>query len=401
MLLVDLCGVACVRKRQGSERFIGPRGHGVLPVLVLGLAAFAGLPAQSGRSDIPAYLSGINRDGAGAYLTTSPAGSIQKADMVFKDPIMTSGIASDAGLILPDGRKVAMKSDKKPDEGTPDEDRVTRGQKKDRIVSVFPVSPPKYFSAGSILDRTSFIFKPVSKASRDLAFLKPKIVGKEIQIAEVFYKKKPVQADNTVPVEIASLVNNKKADILATAYADATPDYARESPFDSILKKDDGSGRFVPQIGPNDHAWAADPLPPTVFSAKEQDCLSSAIYFESRGEIIKGQAAVAQVILNRVRNPAYPDTICGVVYQNEDWRNRCQFSFACDNIIDKIWNRDNWKTARDVAMAVTAGKIWMPEVGSATHYHATYVHPAWARTMKRVARIGQHIFYRTYGGGWS
>jgi spore germination cell wall hydrolase CwlJ-like protein len=110
---------------------------------------------------------------------------------------------------------------------------------------------------------------------------------------------------------------------------------------------------------------------------------------------------VAQVILNRVRNPSYPDTICGVVYQNKKWRNECQFSFACDNIPDIIWSRARWLTAKDVAMAVTAGKIWLPEVGSATHYHATYVKPDWAPTMKKVAKIGLHIFYRTYGGGWS
>ncbi len=157
----------------------------------------------------------------------------------------------------------------------------------------------------------------------------------------------------------------------------------------------------MPEIGPKDHAWAATPLPPIVFNAEEQDCLTRGIYFEARGEEIKGQAAVAQVILNRVRNPAYPKTICNVVYQNEDWKNRCQFSFACDNLLDRILNRDSWKVAKDVAMAVTAGKIWLPEVGSATHYHATYVHPAWARTMIRVARIGDHIFYRTRYGGWS
>jgi len=110
---------------------------------------------------------------------------------------------------------------------------------------------------------------------------------------------------------------------------------------------------------------------------------------------------VAQVILNRVRNPAYPKTICGVVYQNKDWRNRCQFSFACDNIKDRVNSERHWKMAREVAMATTAGKIWLTEVGSATHYHAVYVRPAWGKSMKKVGRIGLHLFYRTYGGGWS
>jgi spore germination cell wall hydrolase CwlJ-like protein len=72
------------------------------------------------------------------------------------------------------------------------------------------------------------------------------------------------------------------------------------------------------------------------FPTKEQKCLAEGIYFEARGEKVEGQAAVAQVILNRVRNPTFPNTICGVVYQNDTWRNRCQFSFACDGIRDRI-----------------------------------------------------------------
>lgn len=70
-------------------------------------------------------------------------------------------------------------------------------------------------------------------------------------------------------------------------------------------------------------------------------------------------------------------------------------------IRDLIYSRGHWKTAKEVALAVTSGKVWLSEVGSATHYHATYVKPAWAKTMKRVGKIGLHIFYRTYGGGWS
>jgi len=150
-----------------------------------------------------------------------------------------------------------------------------------------------------------------------------------------------------------------------------------------------------------DHSWAANVLPASVFTAPEQKCLANAIYFESANEPLKGQAAVAQVVLNRVRNPTFPNSICGVVYQNEDWRNRCQFSFACDRIPDLVWSRSKYKTAKEIALAVTAGKIYLPEVGDSTHYHAAYVRPAWARTMKKVSRIGLHIFYRTYYGGWT
>ena len=149
------------------------------------------------------------------------------------------------------------------------------------------------------------------------------------------------------------------------------------------------------------HAWLANPLPSHAFKKTQQNCLARGIYFEARGESELGQAAVAQVILNRVLNPAYPSTICGVVYQNKKWRNRCQFSFACDGIRDRIRSQRAWKMAQKVAKGVSNGDIWLDDVGDATHYHANYVRPRWARTMKRTDRIGRHIFYRTKGGGWS
>src|SRR5690606_4966325 len=126
-------------------------------------------------------------------------------------------------------------------------------------------------------------------------------------------------------------------------------------------------GRFIPPVKEGDHAWMSRPLPPAVFSAAEQKCLATAIYFEARGESLKGQAAVAQVVLNRVRNPAYPSTVCGVVYQNQHLRNRCQFSFACDGRKDRITSPAHYKVAQEIAMAVTAGKIFIPEVASSTH----------------------------------
>ncbi|MCA1370824.1 cell wall hydrolase [Bradyrhizobium sp. BRP14] len=369
---------------------------------IIGLALFLGFPSAVAYSDLATFLSGINRGGERwrMYMTQSPAGSVHEVEMVFADPITTGALDGGAGMTMPDGSRVALTAETK-HQGTPDEDRVTRKLKKGRVVAVSPVTPPKDFTAGSILQRTSSLMEPVFDGPERMIFAKPKIKGKEIEIATAFYRKKPPKLEPGLSPMLAKLVTNDKPDILATAYVRLEPDYARESPFDSILRKDKNGGRFIPDIAPDDHAWAATPLPATVFSKEEQTCLAEGIYFEARSEPVKGQAAVAQVILNRVRNPTYPKTICGVVYQNKAWRNRCQFSFACDMIRDLIYSRSHWKTAKEVAMAVTAGKIWLPEVGSATHYHATYVKPAWAKTMKRVGKIGLHIFYRTYGGGWS
>jgi len=206
-----------------------------------------------------------------------------------------------------------------------------------------------------------------------------------------------------VPTLLASVVAREKAeaDVSALAYAPVEAALNRQTPFDSILREEKpAKGRFIPPIGKEDHAWAATPLPTSTFSAQEQKCLAEAVYFEARGESLKGQAAVAQVVLNRVRNPAYPATVCGVVYQNVKWRNRCQFSFACDGKQHRVNEIRQWHTAQDIAKAVSNGQIWQVDVGSSTHYHAVYVKPRWARTMVKTQKIGLHIFYRTRGGGW-
>jgi spore germination cell wall hydrolase CwlJ-like protein len=133
----------------------------------------------------------------------------------------------------------------------------------------------------------------------------------------------------------------------------------------------------------------------------QRKCLAEGIYFEARGESETGQAAVAQVILNRVRNPVYPNSICGVVYQNMQWHNRCQFSFACDGIPNRIRSPYAWRVATRIANNVLDGKIEVEDIGDATHYYADYVRPNWASRMIRMDKIGAHIFYRTKKGGLS
>ena len=150
-----------------------------------------------------------------------------------------------------------------------------------------------------------------------------------------------------------------------------------------------------------DHDWVANPIPASARTASQVRCMAEAVYFEARSEPIRGQLAVAQVVINRLKNPTYPGTVCGVVYQNQQMRNACQFSFACDGMREVINDRDAWVIAEEIARASLNGEaIWLEEVGAATHYHATYVRPSWARQMQRMALIGVHVFYRTYGGGW-
>ena len=125
----------------------------------------------------------------------------------------------------------------------------------------------------------------------------------------------------------------------------------------------------------------------------EENCLARAVYFEARSESELGQVAVAKVILNRVKDPEYPNTICGVVYQGSGRRNSCQFSFACDGLPDDVKSASAWANAKRVAKMTIAGDAKVAALTNATNYHADYVKPKWAKSMKRLVKIGRHIFY--------
>ncbi|MGE0008406.1 MAG: cell wall hydrolase [Parvibaculaceae bacterium] len=125
----------------------------------------------------------------------------------------------------------------------------------------------------------------------------------------------------------------------------------------------------------------------------EENCLAKAVYFEARSESELGQLAVAKVVLNRVKDPNYPKTICGVVYQGSDRRNSCQFSFACDGLADEVKNKAAWEHSKRIAKKAIAGDQTIRVIGAATNYHADYVRPRWAKEMRKLIKIGRHIFY--------
>ncbi len=141
------------------------------------------------------------------------------------------------------------------------------------------------------------------------------------------------------------------------------------------------------------------PAPAFAFKAhtnNDSDCLAQAVYYEARGEGEDGMRAVAQVILNRVRHPAFPKTICGVVYQGAMQQTSCQFSFACDGSLSRPVEAWAWRRAKDVAQAALSGYV-MKSVGSATHFHALAVDPRWSSNMVKIATVGQHTFYQFQG----
>ena len=133
--------------------------------------------------------------------------------------------------------------------------------------------------------------------------------------------------------------------------------------------------------------------------AKAERCLTDAIYFEARGEAVRGQIAVAQVVLNRAFSGYYPTTVCGVVYQNANRHLSCQFTFACDGIRDVVKEPDMWERAKRIAKASLDGRLWLPEVGKSTHYHAYWVRPSWVNEMKKMYKYGVHTFYRPRAWG--
>ena len=128
------------------------------------------------------------------------------------------------------------------------------------------------------------------------------------------------------------------------------------------------------------------------------DCLTAAVYYEAGSQSYEGQAAVAQVVLNRVRHPAYPRTVCGVVFQGSERTTGCQFTFTCDGSLSRAASPAGWARSRAVASAALNGRV-AASVGTATHYHADWVAPVWASRLVKVSQIQNHIFYR-WTGAW-
>ncbi|MEA2886743.1 MAG: hypothetical protein QOD11_1103 [Bradyrhizobium sp.] len=133
--------------------------------------------------------------------------------------------------------------------------------------------------------------------------------------------------------------------------------------------------------------------------SRHEKCLAEAVYFEARGEAVRGQIAEAQVVMNRAFSGFYPSTVCGVVYQNKHRHLACQFTFACDNVADVVREPDMWDRAKKIAKAMLDGQLWLPEVAKSTHYHAYWVRPSWVHEMKKMYKFGVHTFYRPRAWG--
>ena len=132
-------------------------------------------------------------------------------------------------------------------------------------------------------------------------------------------------------------------------------------------------------------------------AARATDCLAAAVLYEA-GDDAEGQRAVAQVVINRARHPAFPKSICGVVFQGSERTTGCQFTFTCDGALNRRWSDAAWERARGIAIDMLNGATF-PQVGLATHYHTDWVRPYWSPTLDKLAQVGTHLFFR-WPGSW-
>jgi spore germination cell wall hydrolase CwlJ-like protein len=287
------------------------------------------------------------------------------------------------------------------------------GEPGDRSVSSFAT-----FDVDPAL-RASRLYFSIDPMGQKLAALEPWAPGEEPQfedfntadrrvIAAADPLSRPASAAGESGFKLASLPPDGLGQGRDGILLDAPVERADLPPISSDPIAKDDAGRGGETVAPKGEVTGEDKRPMSPAErlkldeksrAKAEKCLAEAIYFEARGEPALGQIAVAQVVLNRAFSGKYPNTVCGVVYQNSHRHLACQFSFACDGIRDVVREPDMWERAKKIAAEMLDGKLWLPEVGKATHYHARYVHPGWVREMKKMHKLGVHIFYRPRAWG--
>lgn len=376
--------------------------------------------APIGKADATSYAAAASNefDRWMTRIVASPRGSEIAPSLIFDEATNLRGasIALASGAA---GEKAALVQLPHVQSGVkgPTGVRVNRAGKGDLKITRLAGHSPLAPAAGEIGETTSFLSADLATGYPTVAFVRPQPLPDDgiTRLAKADpdsdLSVDSVITGSTDPfAKVDSRTNQFVARSAAAASASMMTGYAAElpssikRPFDALF----GLGKSLPNtggvpkdIGRREHAWVNVALPENSTSKRQRQCLAEAIYHEARSEPIDGQIAVAQVVLNRVKNPTYPGSICGVVYQNKHWRNRCQFSFACDGKRDRIRDKASWKIAEQLTDEVLNGEHWLDEVGSSTHYHATYVNPRWARTMIKRKQIGLHIFYQTHNGGWT
>jgi len=416
------------RKRPKGVRYYGPFG---LSVLVMGL-----IPRSIGYQDLVALMARQSEvsQRARAHMMASPFGTIHSATFSFPQPV---------GTQIPDPPSYQLAS-----VGTYDPE-TTGALGRDPFGSAPASRPPREFPTinrrlkGDLLvNRPHNDEAPPAESTRDLtpgrvktvSFSRPADANSAEPLAtpqsdtedesraavrlgrlyfgnmlsegigtieawpadeEVVIETPPAHDPDIKRTVLASISSNDFNFETTSAPVDGTP---IDGPFggagESVAAKGEVTGAGKRPKTPAERLSLSGPQ-----RVKSEKCLAEAVYFESRGEVKRGQIAVAQVVMNRVFSGFYPNNVCGVVYQNSNRKLACQFTFACDGIPDKIEEPDMWEQAKEISRDMLDGKLWLPEIGHSTHYHAYWVHPSWVGEMRKLYKIGVHSFYRPRAWG--
>jgi len=397
------------RKSRPRRRRLSPLRSLARTSLLLGPAALIALTNPIGEQDIPGLVASEQAKTPGWMAALEPAAFESsfsptmtlagKTTNKNSAPLVSLAGTDQPGQVFPGLEEVSRGL---LPVAMPDSISVNRTGKGNRRITLAPDRQMIDMAAGSVYTLPSLIEGGPKAELPRVAFVKPEPLTSQANTMMAQSTRHQRQPGAPIDLQKVMMARNAAAASfsLVSAYAPETVQDTKE-PFNALFGTKYEQGPPPQEDPDNPHWWAQRPLPLSVMEKKEQRCLAEAIYFEARGETEEGQVAVAQVVLNRVKNPAYPNSICGVVYQNRHKRNRCQFSFACDGIKDRINAKSAWKTAQRLSKEVIGGKQYLKMVDASTHYHATYVNPRWAKAMVKRGQVGLHIFYKTHAGGWN
>ncbi len=401
--------MVALRKRPKGIRYYGAFG---LSVLMMSL-----LPRSIGHQDLVALMARQSEvpQRARAHMLASPFGTIHAATFSFPQPI---------GTRIPEPPSYRLASI-----GTYDLE-TTGSLGRDPSGAAGPVQRPRldFPAVNRRLKGDLLVSRPredewPASGARDLtpgrvktvSFPRPADVDGEagnnaaVRLGRLYFGNSPFgealgiiqpwPTDEQVLIETPARDPDIKLSALASPPAGAKSDapLAMPGPGETVAPKGEVTGAGKRPRTPAERLGLDARSRP-----KSEKCLAEAVYFESRGEVKRGQIAVAQVVMNRVFSGYYPTNVCDVVYQNAHRKLACQFTFACDSIPDVVTERDMWVQAKEIARDMLDGKLWLSEIGHSTHYHAYWVHPAWVNEMKRLYKIGVHSFYRprNWGDGY-
>ncbi len=412
------------RKRRRGHRAPSRAGRIALGALLPAFLVL--LPHSIGYQDLGALLARqpAVTERARAYLIASPFGTIHAAMFSMPRPVGTAIPPPPVYALAnfdPFDITGSIGSQPLGDPNAPLRfPTVNRKSKRDSHASrarepmpplppLMPVEPAPEAGLDAVPDKNSARFDPYSQyefavapEAETKAPLSDTAKSSQPKLGSVFFGAQPMGAEGEeiapwAPGEAPVVVAMGDPDIKQSALAPGKPGAggnADTSSGESIASKGEVTG-----VGKRPHSPAERLALAGAERAKSEKCLANAVYFESRGEQVRGQIAVAQVVLNRVFSPFYPNDVCGVVYQNAHRHLSCQFTFACDGIPDVVTEPDAWARAQRIAKDTLDGKLWMPEVAKSTHYHAHWVNPSWVGEMKKMYKLGVHTFYRPLNWG--